>query len=72
MNNTTQNEDCYFYIDGSVPEEEQVISCRCVECEKKNQSSGWFWQGSKTGYGKNNVTCKMCGHQISAIPKGNI
>lgn len=61
MGDVRQN--CYFYIDEAVPIDEQVMSCMCVSCHDKNPL-GWFWEGSKHGYGPYDLDCDICGSCI--------
>jgi len=52
-------ENCYWYIDESVPENEQKISAMCEQCHKTKQA-GWFWKGKEQGYGDYDVSCSLC------------
>lgn len=53
--------DCYFFVDSTVPEEQQKISVLCVECHNtKMPKTGMFYQGSKDGYGPFNYKCCVC------------
>lgn len=55
------SEDCYFFIDLEEPEDERKISVLCLTCrEEKLPDTGWFWQGSKRGYGPFNYKCCHC------------
>jgi DNA-directed RNA polymerase subunit RPC12/RpoP len=56
------SENCYFYI----PEtEEQKMSVLCMECHKKHHpESGWFWEGTKLGYGPWTYKCNICEHIV--------
>ena len=65
-----QNEDCYFFVDSSLPEEERTINCMCLKCHDKHPETGWFWHGSKAGYGPNEFTCDLCGHMVSKPQTG--
>lgn len=59
--------DCYFFIDmdSNVPEEERTISTLCVPCHEKDYpDTGWFYEGSKEGYGPFNYVCCRCGTYI--------
>jgi hypothetical protein len=64
MSNDQQKEDCYFYTDSSLPKNEQEINIMCMNCHRKNQTIGWFWEGSKLGYGPYDFICKKCGHEV--------
>lgn len=58
-------EDCYFFLDESVPEDERKMKVLCVTCQKeKMPDTGWFWKGSSLGYGPFNFICSLCGHII--------
>lgn len=58
-------EDCYFWIDQSVPEDEQKMNVLCVEChDEKRPELGWFWEGSTKGYGPFDFICEICGRTI--------
>jgi hypothetical protein len=62
-------EDCYFFIDESIPEDIRPISALCLLCYKEKQV-GWFWEGSKRGYYKYNINCSKCGKEIYKIEGG--
>jgi hypothetical protein len=65
-------EDCYFWIDSSIPEEEQTINVLCIEChDTKHPKLGWFWEGSTKGYGPYNFVCDFCQKIIHEAPKEN-
>jgi len=64
-----QKPDCFFYTEESLPLEQQKIKVMCVECKKKNPDLGWFWEGSRLGYGPFVFVCSKCGTIISE-PKG--
>lgn len=58
-------EDCYFFTDNSIPYEERTISVLCIKCkEEKMPDTGWFWEGSKLGYGPFDFVCCVCNHII--------
>ena len=57
-------EDCYFYIDPTKPEEERRIEAKCVSCQKE-EDAGWFWNGKIKGYGKFEIKCSVCGKIIN-------
>lgn len=60
-------EDCYIFIDLSkdVPEELRTFSYLCVEChDVLYPDTGWFWEGSKHGYGPWDYSCARCNKVI--------
>lgn len=57
--------DCYFYIDADLPEDQQKVNPLCLECHKSYPDLGWFWEGSKMGYGPYDFICSKCGNVIS-------
>jgi len=64
-------DDCYFFIDmeQDVPEEKRTISVLCVEDRKQHYpNTGWFWEGSKLGYGPWAYKCQVCGRDVSGNP----
>jgi hypothetical protein len=67
MNET--KEDCYFWIDEKLPENEQKINILCEKCQLKNPDLGWFWEGSKLGYGPFDFICSKCNHIIHSKSK---
>lgn len=63
--------DCYFFVDQSVPEEDQTVSPLCVEChDSKMPEVGWFYKGSVEGYGPFEYKCRVCGKVIYAGEEG--
>lgn len=58
------NEDCYIWIDESVPEDEQRMNICCEKCHLQYPKLGWFWEGSKLGYGPFEFICNKCGHIV--------
>lgn len=54
-------QDCYFFIDESVPEKERKMSVLCVECHDTKLPNGMFYKGSKDGYGPFTYKCCICG-----------
>ena len=56
-------EDSYWVIDESVPEDERKIQALCIECATEKKC-GWFWKGSITGYGNYDLKCSVCEHII--------
>jgi len=60
-------ENCYFWIKDEVSEPNPVINVLCVQCRDKNHPKlGWFWEGSKLGYGPFDFICGDCGFVIHA------
>ena len=58
-------EDCYFWVDPHQENDSQKISVFCQKCGKnKIPKAGWFWEGSKLGYGPFEFICCVCGHEI--------
>lgn len=63
-------EDCYFFIDESMPENERTMKVLCTRCkEEKMPHKGWFWEGSILGYGPFNFVCCLCGHIVHSPAK---
>lgn len=63
----SNSQDCYFYVDTTqdLPEEERIMSPLCIQCRDEHfPDVGWFWAGSKKGYGPWNYNCKNCGKSI--------
>lgn len=57
----TMDEDCFFFIDLAQPEETRCMSILCVECRSKHMpTTGWFYQGTKDGYGDYDYQCCIC------------
>lgn len=63
------SEDCYFWIDEKVSEEERVMNVMCVPCHDNKPSTGWFWEGSAKGYGPYEYKCDVCGKVIHPAPE---
>lgn len=62
MNNS---KPCFFWIDNSLKEENQIIIAICEECQKKEKKeNAWFW---KDGYGNFDVNCHICNTYINKI-----
>ena len=58
-------EDCYFFIDPTVPIQEQSILCLHTYCRDEHYpDTGWFYEGSKEGYGPWDFKCHVCGKLI--------
>lgn len=58
-------EDCFFYIDCRTPKDEQYMSVMCVQChDEKHPDMGWFWPGTKKGYGPFEYKCAICGKMV--------
>lgn len=62
--------DCFFFIDTSIPEDEQHMSVLCVECHDAYypKDFGWFYRGSIEGYGPFEYRCERCQKAIY-VPK---
>jgi hypothetical protein len=59
------NTDCYFFVDIEVPEKDRTMSVLCVPChDEKMPDTGWFYKGSKEGYGPFDYKCSLCGSII--------
>jgi hypothetical protein len=58
------SENCYFWLDASLPQEQQIFNVMCEKCHEKNPNVGWFWEGSEKGYGPFDFVCKTCGHVV--------
>lgn len=57
-------EDCFFFIDYEVPEEERTMSVVCVAChEQQMPDIGMFWS-AKNGYGPFDYKCCKCGKLV--------
>lgn len=59
-------EDCYLYIDSSVPESERTIGILCMKCHNDFPTLGSFWEGSKFGYSPYDFICSKCNHVVSS------
>jgi len=60
-------DDCYFFIDPNpkIPDEERTMSVLCVKCHDEDvPDTGWFYKGSKEGYGNFDYQCCHCGKFI--------
>ncbi len=64
-----QKQDCYFYIDETLSESERKVCTLCMECSKKFPGLGWFWEGSRLGYGPFDFLCEKCGNYVHQAPK---
>jgi hypothetical protein len=64
-----QKQDCFFYTEDSLPLAEQKIRVMCMKCHEENPDIGWFWEGSRLGYGPFVFACSKCEH-IIFDPKG--
>lgn len=61
-------ENCYFWIDESLHEGARGIKALCEKCHKKKDANfGWFWEGSKLGYGPFDFVCSDCEHIIHKV-----
>lgn len=55
--------DCYWFIDKEKTEN-QTMEAICQECHNTNPF-GWFWPGSKRGYGNYDLSCAICGKVLN-------
>lgn len=62
-------EDCFFFIDYEVPEEERKMSVCCLECKIEHypDTDMYFHLGSKEGYGPFDYKCCKCGKLVHSI-----
>lgn len=60
-------EDCYFYIDADLPEDQQKVNPICLKCHENHPDLGWLWEGSKLGYGPYDFICSKCGYVIHSV-----
>lgn len=60
------SENCYFWIDNKIPEDERMMNVMCEQChdEKHPELEGWYWEGSVKGYGPYDYVCDCCGKLI--------
>lgn len=59
------DEDCYFFIDPSVPYKDRKLSVLCVQCHNDQMpDTGMFYLGSQEGYGPFDFKCCICGKYI--------
>jgi hypothetical protein len=65
-------EDCYIYSDNEIPEDQRTISILCEKCHLKFPNLGWFWEGSKLGYGPYDFICSKCQHVINSPNEENL
>ena len=61
-------ENCYIWVDNNLPENDRKFNFFCEKCHEKNKL-GWFWEGSRLGYGPFDFTCDQCGHIIYIKPE---
>jgi hypothetical protein len=60
------SEDCYFFIDIEVPEDEQHMEVLCIGCHDEHHPElGWFWKGSEFGYGPWEYICCKCKRNVN-------
>ena len=63
-------EDCYFFADYRLPEEERTMAAMCVAChDKDHEDLGWFWPGASKGYGPYDIICTFCKKVIHQTDK---
>jgi hypothetical protein len=53
-------ENCYFWLDEKNNKQLTII---CEKCHEK-KPVGWYWEGSRLGYGPFNFVCDICEHII--------
>ncbi len=53
-------EPCFWYVDITLPEEDQIISACCIECQKISNLKAWYWPGDEVGYGDYDLNCSFC------------
>ena len=59
--------NCFFFVEGSEEQENQIIRASCVECMKdKKIPHSMFWPGSEKGYGPFKYSCIFCNKIIYA------
>ena len=63
-------ENCFFYVDESKSPEDRTMCVMCVACHDKDPEVGWFWEGSRLGYGPFDFVCDRCGNVIHQLQKG--
>ena len=63
------NEDCYLWVDTSKPEDDRNVNVLCMDCHKNNPKLGWFWEGSRLGYGPFDFICSLCEHVVHSKEK---
>jgi len=66
-----RKEDCYIYSDNEIPEDQRAINILCEKCHLEFPNLGWFWEGSKLGYGPYDFVCSKCEHVIHS-PNENL
>lgn len=59
--NSHIQQDSYWFIEGE--SESAKMNAICVICAKK-QNKGWFWEGSRLGYGDYDLFCSSCNNVI--------
>jgi hypothetical protein len=67
LSTDTMPKDCYFFVDPDpkVPEKEKTMTLLCVPCRDKHMpDSGWFYPGSKEGFGPYDYQCRECGEFV--------
>lgn len=66
-----RREDCYIWMDETIPEDRRTMNILCEQCHLKYPGLGWFWEGSRLGYGPFDFICNKCGHVVHAGPVKN-
>ena len=62
------SEDCYFFVDPdpNIKEEDRTMNILCIECHDKHMpDTGWFYEGTKNGYGPYEYRCCRCDKQVN-------
>lgn len=60
--NSIIQQDSYWFIEGE--SNDAKMNALCVICAKK-QNKGWFWEGSRLGYGDYDLFCASCNNAIN-------
>lgn len=66
--------NCYFYIDQSLPVEDQRVDSICLECYEKSYKDKpcWFWNGENLGYGPWDIKCNICNNFIHNYSRSEV
>ena len=67
-----RREDCYIWMDETIPEDQRTMNILCEQCHVKYPGLGWFWEGSRLGYGPFDFICNKCGHVVHAAVKNGV
>lgn len=66
------NKSCFWFYDKALPEAEQKMKAVCIDCQKKHQIQGWYWDGENIGYGNYNLNCEFCQTILSNNKEFNV